>query len=226
MMFVPVIVAAATAFAQLASGHFTLAYPQWRADTMDPSNTNYSQWNYPCGGVGDNAGNRTDWPLTGGAVAIKLHHPWSYVYINAGLSIGGINVTNFNLTLTPDLTNVTGKGDFCLPNLNVPMDIPDGAQGAIQVVTNGEDGADMYNCADITFRANAKTPDGVCTNDTHISAVIVDQSTAAANQTAMATATVTATTRPKSAAGTVEAYGTTLAFVVSLASVVLAGLGF
>ncbi|XXH06107.1 hypothetical protein Hte_012552 [Hypoxylon texense] len=190
MMFVPTLVAvAATAFVQLASAHFEIMYPQWRADSIDPGNDNISQWNYPCAGIGDDAGNRTDWPLTGGAVAVKLRHPWTYIYINLGLSIDGANVTDFNMSLTPDLTNVTGKGNFCLPHLNVPMEVTDGTRASMQIVTNGQDGQDMYNCADITFRANAKVPDGMCKNDTDITAVIVGQSTAASNQTA-ATVTV------------------------------------
>ncbi|KAI1772044.1 hypothetical protein F4818DRAFT_444670 [Hypoxylon cercidicola] len=229
MMFVPATVAVATAFAHFAFGHFSIVYPEWRADTIDPDNENVTQWDYPCGGVGDDAGNRTDWPLTGGAVAVKLHHPWTYIYINAGLSIDGINVTNFNLSLTPDLTNVTGRGMFCLPHLNVPMDIMDGTRGALQIVTNGVDGADMYNCADVTFRANAKTPDGVCKNDTGISAVIVGQSTVGSNQTVTATVTdqaaaPTSTSPPSSAIG-VKVSDMTLTVAVGLACFAV-GLGF
>lgn len=29
-------------------------------------------------GVPSNAGNRTDWPLTGGSLKLDLHHPWTY----------------------------------------------------------------------------------------------------------------------------------------------------
>ncbi|KAI4869769.1 hypothetical protein F4820DRAFT_365932 [Hypoxylon rubiginosum] len=234
MMFIPTLVAfAAAVFVQLASGHFEIVYPEWRADSIDPGNDNISQWNYPCAGIGDDAGNRTDWPLTGGAVALKLRHPWTYIYINLGLSIQGANVTNFNMSLTPDLTNVTGKGNFCLPHLDVPMDIAEGTHASIQIVTNGQDGQDMYNCADITFRANAKVPDGVCKNDTQISAVIVGQSTADSNQSATATVTVTgqaagstSTSQSSSANGIAEAYTMTLAIVLGLTFVATSGMGF
>jgi hypothetical protein len=75
-------------------------------------------------------------------VVLDLHHPWSYVYINLGL---GENVTNFNISLTPDLLNVTGKGSFCLPLLPIPTAISEGQSGTIQVVTNGQSGSALYN---------------------------------------------------------------------------------
>lgn len=62
-----------------------------------------------------------------------------------GVSIRGANVTAFNMSLTPDLHNVTGKGLFCLPDLKMPSDLPDGTRGTFQIVTNGQDGQDMYN---------------------------------------------------------------------------------
>jgi hypothetical protein len=34
------------ATAQLATAHFKIAYPPWRADTL--TNETYSQYNYPC----------------------------------------------------------------------------------------------------------------------------------------------------------------------------------
>ncbi|KAI1766151.1 hypothetical protein GGR53DRAFT_464723 [Hypoxylon sp. FL1150] len=233
MMFVPTTaVAVAAACAQVVSGHFSIEYPKWRADTIALENETLgiSQWNYPCGGIGDEAGNRTDWPLGGGPVAVKLHHPWTYIYINAGVSIGGVNVTDFNMSLTPDLHNVTGKGWFCLPDLKLPSDLADGTRGSLQIVTNGRDGQDMYNCADITFRADAKVPDGICKNDSDITATIVGQSNGGMNMTMpMATVTQagsTSTAKPNSANGATEAFGMTLAVVVSLFCVAFTGLGF
>ncbi len=114
------------AAAHLASAHFGIEYPEWRADTLK-SGTNFSQWLYPCeahlscfvhgrqlltfpfpgGGVDPGAGNRTDWPTTGGSLTLDLHHPWTYVFVNLGL---GDNATNFNYTLTPSFWNETGNG--------------------------------------------------------------------------------------------------------------------
>ncbi|KAA8635443.1 hypothetical protein SMACR_00537 [Sordaria macrospora] len=146
----------AAAVAPLASAHFGLEYPAWRADTLQ-SDTNYSQWQYPCAGVPaatSTSGNRTDWPLKGGSIKLDLHHPWEYVFVNLGL---GGNVTNFNYTLTgPTFWNVTGAGTLCV-DLPLPegLNPSDGQEGSIQVVTVGESGSALYNCADITFRANA-----------------------------------------------------------------------
>jgi hypothetical protein len=148
------------AVAQLATAHFGLEYPTWRAATLG-SGHNYSQWAYPCAGVPGNieGGNRTDWPLTGGSVVLDLHHDWTYVFINLGL---GANVTNFNYTLTPEFLNTTGVGSLCLPTVPLPADlkVEDGTQASIQVITVGDSGAGLYNCADITFRASAKPLEG------------------------------------------------------------------
>lgn len=102
---------------------------------------------------------RTDWPLTGGSVVLDLHHPWTYLFINLGL---GANAANFNYTLTDPFLNVTGNGTFCIPKLNLPANLPvsDGSLGSLQVVTVGEDGNALYNCADITFRTSAGQLEG------------------------------------------------------------------
>ncbi|KAI1816838.1 hypothetical protein GGS20DRAFT_583034 [Poronia punctata] len=156
----------------LVSAHFGLEYPSWRGNTL-AENTTYDQWSYPCAGVPYGAGNKTEWPLDGGSVVLDLHHAWSYVYINVGL---GQNTSNFNISLTPDLMNVTGRGTFCLPVLPMPMDVVDGQDATIQVVTNGESGSALYNCADITFKSSAKPLDGgICTNSTGMAASIVGQ---------------------------------------------------
>ena len=47
MLFTTVVLLAAAA--QMASAHFGLTYPPWRADTLsDEENSPYSQWTYPC----------------------------------------------------------------------------------------------------------------------------------------------------------------------------------
>lgn len=103
----------------------------------------------------------TDWPLDGGAVKLELHHPWSYVYINLGL---GENSTNFNISLTPQFLNVTGKGQFCIEKLPLPEEVAEGTLGTIQIVTGGTSGSALYNCADIRFTSNAEGPSN-CTSE-------------------------------------------------------------
>ncbi|KAG8425644.1 hypothetical protein J3458_002326 [Metarhizium acridum] len=143
-----------------AAAHFGLKYPPWRANTLAVENeVKYSQWSYPCAGVDYKAGNVTDWPVGGGSLALDLHHPWTYVFVNLGL---GENATNFNVSLTPQFWNVTGKGTLCVDKLPVPVDVQDGALASLQVVTSGASGSALYNCADIRFKKDAKAP-GNCT---------------------------------------------------------------
>ncbi|KAI0546522.1 hypothetical protein F4679DRAFT_587534 [Xylaria curta] len=124
-------------------------------------------------GVPYGAGNKTEWPLEGGSVVLDLHHPWTYLYINLGL---GENATNFNISLTPQLLNVTGSGNFCIPALPIPAAVTDGQEASLQVVTNGESGSALYNCADIVFKSSAKPlSGGICTNSTGVTAAIVGQ---------------------------------------------------
>ncbi|KAJ9155848.1 hypothetical protein NKR19_g4394 [Coniochaeta hoffmannii] len=138
--------------AQLATAHFGIEYPDWRGDSLN--NDSYNQYVWPCAGVPGNSGNRTDWPLTGGSLKLELHHAWSYVFVNLGL---GENVTNFNYTLTQNFWNETGNGTLCVPNLPLPvgLTVTDGTKASLQVVTLGDKGNALYNCADITFRASA-----------------------------------------------------------------------
>lgn len=123
-------------------------------------------------GVDYKAGNVTDWPLEGGSLKLELHHPWAYVYVNLGL---GDNATNFNISLTPELTNVTGKGTLCIDKLPVPIDIQDGTLASIQVVTGGASGSALYNCADIRFKKDAKKLDN-CTSSNGVTLKTVKES--------------------------------------------------
>lgn len=216
--------------ASLASAHFGLTYPEWRADTLENEDL-YSQWEYPCkccplsillpyksvllttnpgAGVPADAGNRTDWPLTGGSLKLELHHKWTYVFVNLGL---GDNVTNFNYTLTPSLWNSTGNGTLCLPSIPLPVNLQpvDGQKATIQVVTSGSTGSALYNvsllsslidlevptltirqCADITFRASAKVlEDSQCVTSPGVTVAPVVQQVAGStsgNTTANTTA--------------------------------------
>ncbi|GAB1309925.1 Copper acquisition factor BIM1-like domain-containing protein [Madurella fahalii] len=142
---------------QLAHAHFAIDYPAPRAVTLGPGrNESYSQWENPCAGVPGNLpnGNRTDWPIAGGSLKLDLRHPWTYIFVNLGL---GADVSNFNYTLTKPFWNSTGNGTLCVSQLTLPAELPisDGSQGSLQVVTVGDDGNALYNCADITFTANA-----------------------------------------------------------------------
>lgn len=166
--------------AQLVAGHFSVDYPYWRGDSFEEP---ASQNAYPCAGVDQttSANNRTLWPLGGGAVALDLHHKWTYVFINVGL---GNNVSsNFNISLTPQFINVTGNGSFCLPQLTLPTGlVTEGQNATIQVVTSGASGSALYNCADITFSASAQSVStDQCQNTTGITAAFVAGSSSSTN---------------------------------------------
>ncbi|KAK1499044.1 hypothetical protein CCUS01_02665 [Colletotrichum cuscutae] len=185
--------------ANFASAHFGLAYPSWRADTLSGTNlTGYSQWTYPCtvplfsqsllpsaprAGVPYGRGNVTDWPLDGGSIELDLHHDWTYVFINLGLESGG-NVTTHNITLTPQFWNATGSGTLCVEKLALPTTAKDGQRGSIQVVTVGESGSGLYNCADIRFTSNATTlPSDQCKTEGVTVHTIKEQSANGTNST-------------------------------------------
>ncbi|EAQ93773.1 hypothetical protein CHGG_02008 [Chaetomium globosum CBS 148.51] len=150
------------AAAGVAQAHFGIEYPPMRYNTLgSQKNTTYSQWINPCAGVPGNLTTSplTPWPLTGGSLKLDLHHPWTYIFVNLGL---GPDVSNFNYTLTNPFWNSTGNGTLCVPRLTLPADLPvrDGSEASLQVVTVGEDGNALYNCADVVFRADAEVLEG------------------------------------------------------------------
>lgn len=150
---------------------------------------------------------------------LDLHHPWAYIFINLGL--GGDTVTNFNYSLTPEFLNSTGKGTLCIPTLPLPagLNVTDGTPASIQVITSGESGTALYNCADITFRANATSLSGdACQTDEGVSFVAVQQQS---NDTATNGTTGTNSTNSTDSGGSGENGGSaTGVSVVALSSVV------
>ncbi|KAI1384295.1 uncharacterized protein F4822DRAFT_65562 [Hypoxylon trugodes] len=224
MMFIAILALLLEA-AQLVSAHFKINYPIWRTDSL--TSDNYSQWTWPCAGVSpDGNYNRTDWPISGGPIQLTLRHPWTYVFVSVGL---GDEVADFNMSLTTDLLNTTGNGNFCIPALPAPpMNITDGTKASIQVITMDWTGA-LYNCADITYRANAKVPDGICHNSSHITATWINQNNEmpmmmTPNATVTVSAPPSATSSPTSAAGTI-ASGLTFAIMIGLVSIFMIALG-
>lgn len=90
-------------------------------------------------------------------------------------------MTNFNISLTPQFLNSSGKGDLCIPQLKLPAAFKpaEGARASIQVVTVGAEGSALYNCADIRFTANATVLKGdACPTNPNITYYPVKQQTA------------------------------------------------
>lgn len=123
----------------------------------------------PGGGVEYGSGNRTDWPLANGSIAFQLGHAFNYAFINVGLEDPTTgNITSFNISLTPQLTNTSGHGTLCLDGLTLPTDlnIEDGTNASIQTIMVGPSGQAQYNCADIRLTSQAAGPaEGQCVTE-------------------------------------------------------------
>ncbi|KAK6499665.1 hypothetical protein TWF481_010028 [Arthrobotrys musiformis] len=177
-MLVKTLVAAAT-LATAVQAHYSIDYPTWRADSFEEP---YDQWLRPCAGA-NTTQNRTVWPLDGGSLVLGLHHSFDYIFVNLGL---GTEVASFNISLTPNFLNNTGNGTLCLPKIPIPagIEITDGQNASIQVVTVGKSGSALYNCADIRFSKDAEILSGdACQNTTSGPLIYVqDQNAIAAAQ--------------------------------------------
>ncbi len=91
------------------------------------------------------AENRTEWPLTGGSIALDVSHPWALTYVNLGL---GNNVTSFNITLVPGF-NQTGNGTFCWPEVGTAalaeLGVTEGQNASLQIIQLSTRGNALYN---------------------------------------------------------------------------------
>ncbi|KIW90059.1 uncharacterized protein Z519_09490 [Cladophialophora bantiana CBS 173.52] len=225
-------IVALLAVAQLASAHFELVYPYWRGDSFLPP---ASQYTFPCAGVNtttESNANRTLWPLDGGSLVIDFHHPWTYVAFNLGF---GSDIATFNISLNPMLLNETGNGTICIPKWTLPADlgVVDGMDASLQVITIGDSGTALYNCADIRFSANATILAGAqCQNSTGVDIYPLAQQQANGSSAAQATATVTVTASAGGATPTNAAMRASaphmagFAWSMGLGLVVALGLGY
>lgn len=109
-----------------------------------PSKTSF-QLTFTGAGINTtDASNRTEWPLTGGAVAYNSSHDSAIAFINLGIGTGQVS---FNISLLDHgLLNVT-KGVLCLPDLSIPtgLNISEGTEASVQVITLGHTGSALYN---------------------------------------------------------------------------------
>ncbi|KUJ23525.1 uncharacterized protein LY89DRAFT_713960 [Mollisia scopiformis] len=153
---------ALVAFASLANAHFNLDYPAARGFDEDVLGT------FPCGGQDTVSSNRTSWPLSGGSIALTMGHIDANVEVL--IAVGSDPGSAFNTIIRPTFTE-QGLGAFCMTGFTLPssLNISDGTEATIQVVTNGDPDRGLYNCADITFSSTATNPDSsVCKNATGV----------------------------------------------------------
>ncbi|KAL2075972.1 hypothetical protein VTL71DRAFT_915 [Oculimacula yallundae] len=149
----------------LVDAHTVITYPGWRGDNLITNDTfPYGmQWMYPCGGMRTTT-NRTNWPLTGGAIAIQpgwfQGHATAFFYINLGFGTDGPDhgPPNMSFPMVP-VFQIVGPsknpypGTFCLPQVPLPANttVKVGDNATIQVVETAIHGASLFSCVDITF---------------------------------------------------------------------------
>lgn len=127
-----------SAFLTLSTAHFLLDYPIVRGFDEDILGT------FPCGGQPKISPNRTLVSLTAIPIALTMGHDQAVIQILLGL--GNDVGDNFNIVLEPTFSQ-TGLGGFCLPDVPIPagLNITEGMNATLQVVTDGEGGGGLYN---------------------------------------------------------------------------------
>ncbi|KAF4549986.1 Hypothetical protein D9617_19g102910 [Elsinoe fawcettii] len=131
----------------LAAAHWEMTYPAQRQtdneDTMPQ---------FPCGGINTVNSNRTQFPINGAPIQLNMGHTEYNVQVL--LALGNDPGSAFNYVLVPTFTQ-EGPDNFCIGGgaIRYPegLNITEGTNATIQVVTNGDGGGGLYNCADITF---------------------------------------------------------------------------
>ncbi len=120
----------------LTSAHFHMLFPTPRSDEDETEGTG------PCGGFPVSS-ERTAVSMTSFPVALEMGHDRSVVQML--LALGNDPGNNFNVVLEQTFQQ-QGEGDFCLPNVQVPtgLNIADGTNGTLQVITDGEGGGGLY----------------------------------------------------------------------------------
>jgi len=127
----------------LVSAHFKLNYPAARGFNEASIGT------FPCGGQDTVSAVRTQWPTTGGPIQLNMGHTASQVEVL--IALGNNPGSAFNTILVPTVQE-TGPNNFCFGMVTVPASIGGvaitaGMNATIQVVTNGDSGANsgLYN---------------------------------------------------------------------------------
>ncbi|POS84877.1 hypothetical protein EPUL_005298 [Erysiphe pulchra] len=143
--------------------HFAVEYPVPRGYNEET----LSQ--FPCGGMNEVSSQRTLYPITGGAIGIEVGHARTNIQVL--IAFESEPTTKFTTVLRKTFTEI-GLGKFCMTNVNMPekLDIHEGTNATIQVITNSDDDGvgGYYSCSDITFGISAFDFD-ICKNSTGVS---------------------------------------------------------
>ncbi|KAJ9623144.1 hypothetical protein H2203_006080 [Taxawa tesnikishii (nom. ined.)] len=170
-----------SALLPLASAHFKLVYPAARGFDEDTLAT------FPCGGQNTVSSNRTMFPINGAPIQLNMGHTQTNLQVL--LALGNDPGSNFNITLVPTFTE-EGPQNFCIGAgaIQYPegLNITDGMNATIQVVSNGDPSGGLYNCADITFTSTQLSQaeyNNDCKNSTGVSTHALSGAQVNANQT-------------------------------------------
>ncbi|KAG9834430.1 hypothetical protein KCU98_g12546, partial [Aureobasidium melanogenum] len=169
----------------LASAHFKLIYPAARGFDED------LLVQFPCGGQNTVSSNRTQFPITGAPIQLLMGHTAAKVQVL--MALGNDPGINYNITLVPTFQE-KGPQNFCMGagaiQFPAGLNITDGMNATIQVVTNGDPNGGLYNCADITFTSTPLTAaeySADCQNSTGVTAEALTNAGNANQSTADAT---------------------------------------
>ncbi|KAJ4358971.1 hypothetical protein N0V95_002587 [Ascochyta clinopodiicola] len=170
----------ALALAPVALAHFNLNYPTSRGFDEDKEST------FPCGGYDTVQSQRTDFPINGAPIQLKLGH--QQTNIGVYLAVGDNPGDGFSVVLYPQL-QVSGFGDFCLGDVSIPssLNITDGTKASIQVITNAHGEGGLYQCADVNLVKTALSQSDYSTNCKNGTGISVSQQNISGNPNATST---------------------------------------
>jgi nascent polypeptide-associated complex subunit beta len=121
----------------ISLAHFTLDWPSSRGKDENTAE------NFPCGGYDTEQSQRTDFPVSGGPLQLNMGHDQTNVAVY--MAIGANPGSGFSVVMRPQF-QVQGLGNFCIGQISVPsgVNVSDGTQASIQVVSNAHSGGGLY----------------------------------------------------------------------------------
>lgn len=130
-------------FLPLTTAHYVLNWPTSRGFKDDKAST------FPCGGFDQVKTPRTEWPINGGPIQLRMQHTQTRLKVFLGL--GDDTGINFNVTIRPMFAQ-EGLGNFCIGKLNVEgVEVKDGTHATLQVVSNGDPEGGLYQVRTYIF---------------------------------------------------------------------------
>lgn len=129
--------------ASVATAHFTLNWPVARGSNED------NMPNFPCGDFNTPSSNRTIVALDADTLPVDITFHHTQTAVSYLLALGSDPSTNYNITLGSTLS-ATGLGEFCLPDIALSsailgVNLTDGLNATLQVVTNGDPSGGLYS---------------------------------------------------------------------------------